>query len=227
MSKEREDGEATRSGGGWRGRGRRGGAWRRGLGAAGWKGLDRHLCPDRPGTGSSACVPLAGGGGGGRGVVWGLGYPARVTRSILFAGAGGALGRPSRPERRGCVWGYKAACLRLDATARRAGAGRGGRRQRGGSATGICDTREEGAGNCRLALYCGILRLFAPCCVRGTADWCGGDGAGCEGVARLLGERSVKSLPWTALATPRRWQSHACARTHTHRPTPHMRCPPP
>ena len=60
-------------------------------------------------------------------MVWGLGYPARVTRSILFAGAGGALGRPSRPERRGCVWGYKAACLRLDATARRAGAGRGGR----------------------------------------------------------------------------------------------------
>ena len=40
----------------------------------------------------------------------------------------------------GCWWGHKAACLRLGATALRAGTGRDGRRLRGGSATGICGT---------------------------------------------------------------------------------------
>ena len=46
--------------------------------------------------------------------------------------------RAAQLEKRGSGWGHKAACLRLGATARRAGAGRDGRRLRGGSATWIC-----------------------------------------------------------------------------------------
>ena len=90
-----------------------GGAWRRGLGAAGWNGLCLLMCPS-----------LGGEGGVGWVGVWGLGHPARVTRLTFLCL--GRWGSSSRPER-GCGWGYKAACLRLDATARRAGVGRGGR----------------------------------------------------------------------------------------------------
>ena len=119
MSKEREDGAAAA------GEGEDDGAWR---GSESWRRRD--------GTGLSARVPLAGGqgeGGGGVGMrAELLGTGGRLDFLCLSGLSGGRAGPcPSRacprPVRRGCGWGYRAACLRLDATARRAGAGRGGR----------------------------------------------------------------------------------------------------
>ena len=121
--------EATRSGGGWRGRERRGGAWRREPGAAGRNGF---LITGAPRRGGGWWWWLWAGGMGA-----GLSGTGDLARSWSRLGAGRVrVGwAPAREVGVGC--GNKAAYLRLDATARRAGAGRRGRRQRGGSTTGM------------------------------------------------------------------------------------------
>ena len=124
--------------------------WRRRLGAAaaggGEKdeaGLGGESRERRGGTALSSRVPLAGAGGWRR-WLWagrmgaglsGTGDLARIFLSRLGAGRVRVGSAPAREAGVGC--GNKAAYLRLDATARRAGAGRSGRRQRGGSTMGI------------------------------------------------------------------------------------------
>ena len=91
-----------------------------------------------------------------------------------------------RPVRWRCGWGYtsKAACLGLDAMARRAGAGRGGRRQRGGSATGIRGADAERGARDRTLVW--------PDAKGGRACWGEGEWA--------WGQAHAHARPWKGVA---------------------------
>ena len=203
--------EAARNGGCWSGRGRRGGAGRRGPKRDGGGGAERAL------EASLLWAGFGGGAGGGGDV--GLPGTCGIARRSLISLPGPVGLHPGR-VRIGCtrpLWlrcwcECKEACSGHDATARRAGAGLEGRRQRERVGDEDVAREWERAGDFRLAWRRAGGGQVVAC-------WRGDRGKGlCPAGAPHLSPLVPHSLTTARTETQTRTQAKARTRAHAHAP---------